>query len=151
MRDEVLRRGSEAAEHGADQGEMPAKMQDVVEAVQEGLAAGVDGGRAELPVGAEGDEVRERALRTARQLAAGRARELVLAAVDGCWKIAPQAAMPVAMPTWRKVELMPEAMPARRGSTTPTAAVASAGLTMPMPTPVTMKPAQQRRSSRRRP
>ena len=37
--------------------------------------------------------------------------------------------MPVAMPTWRKVELMPDAMPARRGSTTPTAAVASAGLT----------------------
>ena len=49
--------------------------------------------------------------------------------------------MPVAMPTWRKVELMPEAMPARRGSTKPTAAVASAGLTMPMPPPATMKPA----------
>jgi hypothetical protein len=28
--------------------------------------------------------------------------------------------MPVAMPTWRKVELMPEAMPACCGGTTPT-------------------------------
>ena len=58
-----------------------------------------------------------------------------------CWKIAPQAAIPVAMPTCRNVELMPEAMPERRGSTTPIAAVASAGLTTPMPPPATMKPA----------
>ncbi len=28
-----------------------------------------------------------------------------------CWKIAPQAAMPVATPTCRNVELMPDAMP----------------------------------------
>ena len=39
--------------------------------------------------------------------------------------------MPVAMPTWRNVELMPEAMPARCGSTTPTAAVASARVDEP--------------------
>ena len=58
-----------------------------------------------------------------------------------CWKIAPQAAIPVAIPTWRNVELMPEAMPERRGSTTPIAAVASAGLTNPMPPPAIMKPA----------
>ena len=58
-----------------------------------------------------------------------------------CWKIAPHAAMPVAMPTWRKVELMPDAIPAWRGSTTPMAAVASAGLTTPMPPPATRKPA----------
>src|SRR5689334_5879154 len=32
----------------------------------------------------------------------------------------PSRAMPVAMPTWRKVELMPEAMPACCGGTTPT-------------------------------
>ena len=49
--------------------------------------------------------------------------------------------MPVAMPTCRKVELMPDAMPARCGSTTPTAAVASGGLTSPMPPPATRKPA----------
>ena len=58
-----------------------------------------------------------------------------------CGKIAPSAAMPVAMPTCRNVELMPDAMPARRGSTTPTAAVASAGLTRPMPAPQIRKPA----------
>ena len=39
--------------------------------------------------------------------------------------------MPVAMPTWRNVLLMPEAAPLRRGSTTPIAAVASAGLSHP--------------------
>ena len=50
--------------------------------------------------------------------------------------------MPVAMPTCRNVELMPEAMPARCGSTTPTAAVASAGLTSPMPAPAMRKPAR---------
>ena len=49
--------------------------------------------------------------------------------------------MPVAMPTCRNVELMPEAMPERRGSTTPMAAVASAGLVRPMPPPATRKPA----------
>ena len=43
------------------------------------------------------------------------------------WKIAPSPAMPVAMPTWRKVLLMPEAMPLRRGRTTPTAVEASGG------------------------
>ena len=52
-----------------------------------------------------------------------------------CWKIAPRPAMPVAMPTWRKVLLMPEAMPLRAGGTTPIAVEASGGLTMPMPMP----------------
>ena len=56
-------------------------------------------------------------------------------------KTAPSAAVPVAMPTWRNVELMPDAMPARCGSTTAMAAVASAGFTAPMPPPATMKPA----------
>ena len=35
---------------------------------------------------------------------------------------------------------MPEAIPARRGSTTPTAVEASGGLTIPAPTPATRKP-----------
>ena len=61
--------------------------------------------------------------------------------VTWCWKIAPQAAMPVATPTCRNVELMPDAMPERRGSTTPIAAVASAGFVMPMPPPAIRKPA----------
>ena len=43
--------------------------------------------------------------------------------------------MPVAMPTWRKVELTPEAMPARSGATTPTAVEASGTLISPMPRP----------------
>ena len=49
--------------------------------------------------------------------------------------------MPVAMPTWRKVLLMPDAIPLRCGGTTPTAVEASGGLIMPIPMPATMKPA----------
>ena len=49
--------------------------------------------------------------------------------------------MPVAMPTWRKVELMPDAMPLRAGWTTAIAVEASGGLTMPMPMPATTNPA----------
>ena len=48
--------------------------------------------------------------------------------------------MPVAMPTWRNVLLMPEAMPLRAWCTTPTAVEASGGLTMPMPAPASTKP-----------
>ena len=48
--------------------------------------------------------------------------------------------MPVAMPTWRKVELIPEPMPARCGGTTLTAVEASGALTSATPTPATMKP-----------
>ena len=66
------------------------------------------------------------------------------------WKIAPRPAMPVAIPTWRNVLLMPDAMPARRGSTTLTAIEASGGLTIPMPMPPTMKPGSRSSSSSRR-
>jgi hypothetical protein len=45
-------------------------------------------------------------------------------------KIEPSAAMPVAMPTWRNVELTPDAMPAWCGGTTPIAVEASGGLTI---------------------
>src|SRR4051794_20226491 len=55
-------------------------------------------------------------------------------------KIAPSAATPVAIPTCRKVELIPLAMPARTGSTTPTAVDASGTLMKPAPTPATRKP-----------
>lgn len=55
-------------------------------------------------------------------------------------KIEPSAATPAAIPTWRKVELMPEAMPERRGSTTPTATAASGVLNRPAPTPATISP-----------
>ena len=48
--------------------------------------------------------------------------------------------MPVAMPTWRKVLLMPEAMPLREWCTTPTAVEASGGLIRPTPTPASRKP-----------
>ena len=48
--------------------------------------------------------------------------------------------MPVAMPTWRKVLLMPEAMPLREWCTTPTAVEASGGLISPMPAPASTKP-----------
>jgi hypothetical protein len=52
----------------------------------------------------------------------------------------PSSAMPMAVPTWRKVELMPEAMPSCCGGTTPTAVEASGGFTRPTPTPATIIP-----------
>ena len=58
--------------------------------------------------------------------------------------------MPVAMPTWRKVLLIPEAVPLRRGSTTPIAAVASGGFTQPMPMPGHDEARAAASSSRRR-
>ena len=48
--------------------------------------------------------------------------------------------MPVAIPTWRKVLLMPEAMPLREWCTTPMAVEASGGLIIPMPAPASTKP-----------
>ena len=48
--------------------------------------------------------------------------------------------MPVAMPTCRKVELTPLAMPDRSTGTTPTAVEASGGLISPIPTPATVRP-----------
>ena len=56
------------------------------------------------------------------------------------WKMAPRPAMPVAMPTWRNVELIPEAMPLCSGGTTATAEEASTGLIIPMPAPAKMNP-----------
>ncbi len=53
---------------------------------------------------------------------------------------APKAAVPTATPTCRNVELMPDAMPARRTSTTLTAVDASGGFVMPMPMPQSTKP-----------
>ncbi len=55
-------------------------------------------------------------------------------------RMLPSAATPVAMPTWRNVELMPDAMPARWGATTPTAVDASGGLMRPAPAPDTIRP-----------
>ena len=55
--------------------------------------------------------------------------------------------MPVAMPTWRKVLLMPDPIPAFAAGTTPTAVEAIAGLIMPIPAPATRKPGEQRRST----
>ena len=75
------------------------------------------------------------------RLAAGvLASALVMPSVTWWAKIEPSAAMPVAMPTWRKVEFTPEAMPARSGRTTPTAVEASGTLISPMPRPATISP-----------
>ena len=52
----------------------------------------------------------------------------------------PSSAIPVAMPTCRNVELIPDAIPARCGATTPTAVEASGGFTMPMARPLTIMP-----------
>ena len=86
-----------------------------------------------------------RTRRPARTAAATRSGRLADAASSDwiwLWKIAPSAAMPVAIPTWRNVLLMPEAIPARRGSTTLTDVEASGALTSPIPMPPTMKPAR---------
>ena len=56
-------------------------------------------------------------------------------------KIAPSPAIPVAIPTWRKVLLIPIAIPLRCGGTTPIAVAASAGLTNPTPAPARRNPA----------
>ena len=56
------------------------------------------------------------------------------------WNTAPSPAMPVAMPTWRKVLFAPDAMPLRSGGTTLIAAEARTGFTVPIPMPVTMNP-----------
>ena len=85
------------------------------------------------------------------ELAVGRADDLgaparwrrsaaVVPWVTLCWKTAPRPAIPVAIPTWRKVELIPEAIPQRSCGTTPIAVEASGGLTRPMPAPASTKP-----------
>ena len=48
--------------------------------------------------------------------------------------------MPVAIPTWRNVLLMPDAIPARCTATVDTAVVASGAFTKPIPMPPRMKP-----------
>jgi hypothetical protein len=48
--------------------------------------------------------------------------------------------MPAASPIWRNVLLIPDAMPARRGCTTPTAVDASGVVTSPTPAPTTINP-----------
>ena len=64
---------------------------------------------------------------------------LVVPWVTLCWKTAPSPAIPVAMPTWRKVELIPDAIPLRSSGTTPIAVDASGGLTRPTPAPAAVR------------
>ena len=56
--------------------------------------------------------------------------------------------MPVAIPSWRKVLLIPDAMPARSWRTVETAVDASGALTIPIPMPPITKPGQQARPVR---
>ena len=49
--------------------------------------------------------------------------------------------MPTAIPTWRKVSLIPAAMPLCSFGTTLSATSAITGLSRPTPMPLTMKPA----------
>ena len=58
------------------------------------------------------------------------------------WKIAPSPAMPVAIPTWRNVLLIPEAVPLRRWSTTLTA-VAERRVHEAHPVPAMTNPASR--------
>ena len=52
----------------------------------------------------------------------------------------PSAATPVASPTWRSVRLIPAAIPASSGSTTPTLVETSGTFTNPIPTPAMIMP-----------
>ncbi len=56
-------------------------------------------------------------------------------------KIAPQAAMPTAIPTWRKVSLIPAAIPLCSLGTTLRGTSAMTGLSRPTPIPLTTNPA----------
>ena len=56
------------------------------------------------------------------------------------WKTAPSAATPVAIPTWRKVELIPDPIPDFSTGTTAIAAWPIPGLVTPMPMPAIRKP-----------
>ena len=95
-----------------------------------GSLLGALGGRLDLAAGQRGGERRRAPGAGTLPDRSGRTASAT------CWlKIEPSAAMPVAMPTWRKVEFTPLAMPARATGTTPTAVDASGGLIIPIPTP----------------
>ena len=119
---------------GADQ-------EDLVEAADERLIGGRDRLIAELRRGSRAERSRRRRRRRRRRTPAGPAAAASASlASTRAWKTAPSAATPVAIPTWRKVLLMPDAMPARAGSTTPIATEAMPGLVIPIPVPPTRNP-----------
>lgn len=57
-----------------------------------------------------------------------------------CWSTMPNAAMPRAWPSWRKVFIAPLAMPPRSGGTAAMAVAAITGETTPTPSPVSTRP-----------
>ena len=67
------------------------------------------------------------------------------------WKTAPSAATPVAMPTWRKVLLIPEAIPARAGVDDADRRRGDARVGQADPEPGEEEPGEQRGPARRRP
>ena len=95
-------------------------------------------------------DVTARPISSARDATAVSASSDVRRPVTWLWKIAPRPAMPVAMPTWRNVELIPDAIPARAGATTPIAAFGDRRVDRPDPDAREDEPRQERRPVRAR-
>ena len=128
-----------------------AEQEDLVHPRQEALAGGMGDGlpspvrdRARAP----GRGCRTRPLRSAA--AGGRRRRPGVPAASSETlsaprprNSAPQAAIPTAIPTWRKVSLIPDAIPLCSFGTTLSATSAITGFSRPTPTPATMKPSSR--------
>ena len=140
-------------EHRAGERDEAAEQQHVVEAGEEALAGGVGDRVARAPGASPPGPGRGCPTRRPRRAGAGgrrprpacrRSASLTLSAPRPT-KIAPQTATPTATPTWRKVSLMPAAMPLCSFGTTLTATSAITGLRARRRRPATMKPGEQRR------
>ena len=140
---EVLGADQGEAEGGADEGEDRGDQDDLVEAADEGDVGGVDGFVRGSPAAAAARRRRgsrpRRPLRRGRAGACGSSSASFESTRD--WKTAPSPATPVAIPTWRKVVLIPDPIPDFSTGTTAIAAWPMPGLVMPMPMPATRKPA----------
>ena len=127
-------RTSAKPQRPADEGDDRADQEDLVEAADEGLiggservVAGPGGATAPRPPGGSAPDA------TASAEARGRLRQVAASSrAIRDWKIAPSAATPVAIPTWRKVDVDPRRHAgSAAGGTTPIAVWAIAGLVMP--------------------
>ena len=143
MRHHVALARQHEAEDRAGEREQAGEQEQVVEGRDEGRLRGVEGRRPGLAGGA-----RAGGRHGLAEPAGTRARRSDSPDSMLLWKTAPSAATPVAIPTWRKVVLMPEPMPAFAAGTTPTATVAIAGFVSPDPGAGDEEAGEQRRPAR---
>ena len=109
---EVLRADQREAGDGADEGDDRRDQDDLVEAADEGRVGSVEQLRRRPVARSASSTAREppEATSSPRPLGAcGSCSEIFESIRD--WKTAPSAATPVAIPTWRKVVLIPEPIP----------------------------------------